>query len=121
MEVSNPWRDAIKVVYWAKNMHKSKYFKGIMGCVSDTVVSKDEHGRPLLWDWCIEIFLGTIWQEAEGNFERFADLLFKTWLEEWLHMIYRWERVHSLNKEDFEFRDEEKPVRAWVKVLTNLP
>jgi len=36
-------------------------------------------------------------------------------------MIYRWERVHGSNKEGFEFRDEEKPVRAWVKVLTNLP
>jgi hypothetical protein len=74
------------------------------------------------WDWAIEIFLGSIWHDCKGDFEKFVKELIKTWLEEWLHMIYRWERVNSesfLTKDDpFHFFDEEKPVRTWVQILT---
>ena len=43
----------------------------------------------------------------------FVKELFKVWLEEWLHMIYRWERA-----DNYAFMDEEKIVRTWVELLS---
>jgi len=88
-----------------------------MGTVCD--VKKDDER-----DWAIELFLGSIWEYSKGNFNLFVKNLFKVWLEEWLHMVYRWERVESKRfceaNDEFHFLDEEKPVRKWVHILTNL-
>ena len=122
LTVSNPWNGDIKVVYWPKNMYRSRWFRGVMGTVSDTIKAIDERGRPTKWDWCIEVFIGTIWEHSKGDFDRFVKELFRVWLEEWLHMIYRWERVNHKRfceeGDPFHFDDEEKPVRKWVQTLT---
>ena len=115
MTVSNPWIEEIKTIYWPDNMYHSTWFKGLMGTVSD--VKRGDR-----WDWVIEMFLGSIWEHSKGNFEAFVRELFRTWLEEWLHMIYRWERVKDerfLEKDDpFNFQDEEEPVRKWISLLS---
>jgi len=113
--VSNPWIEEIEVIYWPRNMYRSAFFRGLWGTVSD-------FNRGDRWDWAIEIFLGSIWEHSKGDLKAFIKELFRTWLEEWLHMIYRWERVedrHFLEKDDpFNFWNEEKPVRKWVSLLT---
>jgi hypothetical protein len=90
--------------YWPDN----NYLLGTIGTAWEST--------GFVWDWAIEIFLGTIWEESKGDFDTFVKELIKTWLEEWLHMVYRWERI----EEEFSFSDEEKPVKAWVQMLTEV-
>jgi len=106
-EVSNPWKDDIDVIYWVEDMTNSRYLKGLVGTVSDARLKCG------CWDWKIEIFLGTIWTRVKGNFKEFVKELFRVWLEEWLHMIFRWERFKLVDN------SEEKPVRKWVELLTS--
>jgi len=114
--VTNPWSGGIETIYRAENMHRSRILRGLCGTVSDA-----KQGRE--WDWRIEIFLGTIWEDCKGDFDTFTRELFKVWLHEFLHIIYRWERVNSeafLTKNDeYAFIDEEKPVETWVQMLTS--
>jgi hypothetical protein len=104
----------METIYWPRNMYKTPLHTGVFGTVSDF---KKAEG----WDWAIEIFLGTIWEYCRGDFEAFIKELVETWLEEFLHVLYRWERVESskfLEKDDpFHFPDEEEPVRTWVEKL----
>jgi hypothetical protein len=113
--VTNPWSGRVETIYWPNNIRSGSF--RVWGTVSS--VRKGEG-----WDWAIEIFLGSIWHSSNGDFDRFVQGLFETWLEEFLHMIYRWERVNSdsfLTKEDeFSFVDEEKPVKEWVRLLTEF-
>jgi hypothetical protein len=113
MSVTDPWSGEVKTIYWAENMYNSEIYRGLFGTVCDIKKGDD-------WDWAIEIFLGSIWHYTQ-DFQTFTKEFFRTWLEEWLHMVYRWERVNSRSfceKDDqFHFMDEEKPVRAWVKML----
>lgn len=73
------------------------------------------------WDWAIELFLGSIWEYSKGDLGLFMKNLFSVWLEEWLHMIYRFERVmcgrFCEESDPFHFWDEEKPVRRWINML----
>jgi len=87
-------------------MKTNTVFKGIKGCVSDL---SERYGK---WDWCIEIFLGTIWDETQ-DFEKFVKELSRVWLHEYLHMVLNWERVHSHE----EFDDGEETVRVLESVL----
>lgn len=104
--VSNPWY-GVRTFYWVKNMMKTDtIFRGITGCVSD--IPSGRYG----WDWCIEIFLGSIWERAK-NFDKFVEQLSKIWLHEYLHMIIDWERVYSNEK----VNDSEKAVKTVEGLL----
>jgi hypothetical protein len=65
-----------------------------------------------------EAFVGSIWVYCKGDFDGFVQMLYEVWLEEFLHMVYRWERFSS---QDFQLNpaliDEEKPVKEWVRLL----
>ena len=115
MSVTSPWSGEVETIYWPKDMYKSDIYKGLFGTVCDIIKGDD-------WDWAIEIFLGSIWHYCKGDFQRFVKEFIRTWLEEYLHMVYRWERVNSKNfcekaNNPFYFWDEEKHVRTWVKIL----
>jgi hypothetical protein len=114
MTVTDPWSGMVETVYWPDNMYNSDVYRGLMGTVSD--VFRDGE-----WDWCIEVFVGSIWVYCKGDFDSFVQMLYEVWLEEFLHMVYRWEWFSS---QDFQLNpaliDEEKPVREWVRLLTEF-
>ncbi|MCR6691556.1 MAG: hypothetical protein MRT15_04130 [archaeon YNP-LCB-003-016] len=113
---SNPYVK-VKTIYSPLNMLESQTHYGIMGAVSEV---RKRNG----WDWCIEIFLGTIWYACNGDFNKFIRELIATWLEEYLHMIYRWEKG-KISREKAPLSDrfysgslyEEKIVGLWVRKL----
>jgi hypothetical protein len=106
---SNPYVK-VKTIYSPLNMLESQTQYGIMGAVSEV---RKRNG----WDWCIEIFLGTIWYAVDGNFRKFVEELCRTWLEEYLHMIYNWEKNTQPKKLQTGPLHEEKIVGLWVKKL----
>lgn len=106
VKLTNPWTGSIEVIYWPDNMYRSKVYRGVMGTVSDI----KKRGK---WDWVIEIFLGTVWEYSKGDFKVFVEELFKVWLEEYLHMVYRFEKEPTTH-----LWDEEKVVKTWVQMLT---
>jgi hypothetical protein len=103
MSLTDPFFGEIKVFYNTKNMYNSDWFKGIHGTVS-------EYMKGNSWDWCIEIFLGSIWHYSKGDFNKFVEEFINTWLEEFLHMIYRWENQRIP-------RNEEEIVKDWLILL----
>jgi len=109
VEASNPYVK-VKTLYNPVNMLESQTHYGIMGAVSEV---KKRNG----WDWCIEIFLGTIWYAVDGNFRKFVEELCRTWLEEYLHMIYNWEKKTQPKKLQTGPLHEERIVGLWVKKL----
>jgi hypothetical protein len=105
--VTNPWSGQVETRFWTDNLYESEYLHGVWGTVGDMKRGRD-------WDWCIEVFLGSIWHACQGDFDSFIHELNRTWLEEFLHMVFRWERV----EQGWGLvLDEERPVRAWVKLL----
>jgi hypothetical protein len=102
MTLTDPFFGEIKVFYNTKNMYNSDWFKGLHGTVS-------EYMKGNSWDWCIEIFLGSIWHYSKGDFNKFVEEFINTWLEEFLHMIYRWEGIKT--------SDEEETVKKWINLL----
>lgn len=116
MYVTNPWSGNVKTLYRLERQHDNFFNGGVLlGAVSDVGVAHD-------WDWAIVVFLGAVWQHSEGDFEKFVETLNKVWLEEFLHMVYRWERCMYLwqhgSEGPFNFWDEERPVKAWMQLLT---
>jgi len=99
--VTNPWSGRIETFYWSNS-------NNLFGTICATWEGNG-------WNWAIEIFLGSIWEDSKGDFDTFVKELNRTWFEEWLHMVYRWERT----EEGCSFSDEEKPVKAWVQTLTD--
>lgn len=97
--VSDPWQ-GVKTIYWVDH-------NGIYGAVGEFV---REFAK---WDWLIEIFLGTIWNETQ-NFDEFVKKLQSVWLHEYLHMLIRWEKVYDGVQFD---EDEEVVVRALERLL----
>jgi hypothetical protein len=94
--------------------YKHWFFGGLCGTVFEVKRSRD-------WDWGIEIFLGTIWEECKGDFNKFVKELFKVWLHEFLHLILRWEKAKEKNFPTeihyFASKDEEELVEAWTNKL----
>ena len=117
MAVSNPFV-RVKTIYSPQNMFKSLVYYGLMGTVSEVKLNDK-------CDWAIELFLGTIWKKCNGKFGKFVKELSKSWLHEYLHMVYRWERG-KLSMEKAPLLDrfyagslyEERIVKRWVRLLT---
>ena len=86
MALIDPWSGKIETFYWPNNicLGSSKLF-GAIGLVF----------KGNKWEWAIEIFLGSIWHGCGEDFEAMVKKLSETWLHEFLHMIYRWEKGNA--------------------------